>query len=91
MASGGLRASFLSTVENADAGYKALITYFPRHLLYCVLCIGEKSLVKVHLHPSGVGLARPLPSDRQPSHGLAWFLITENVAQKLQTNSTFLS
>jgi len=37
MASGGLRASSLSADTDADAGYEASNTYFPRHWLYCVL------------------------------------------------------
>jgi len=40
MASGGLRASPLSLVTKLEAGYKCLITYLPRHLLYCVLWAG---------------------------------------------------
>jgi hypothetical protein len=37
MASGGLRATSLSTVTKFDAGKNASNQYFPRHLLYCVL------------------------------------------------------
>jgi len=46
MASGGLRATFLSTVTNLYAGQKASNQYFPRHWLYCVLATG------VHSYPS---------------------------------------
>ena len=37
MASGGLRAAYLSASTEADAGYKASNTHFPRHWLYAML------------------------------------------------------
>jgi len=40
MASGGLRASFLTHGTKLEADYKCLITNLPRHLLYCVLWAG---------------------------------------------------
>lgn len=38
MASGGLRAAYLSASTEADAGYKASNTHSPRHWLYAMLC-----------------------------------------------------
>lgn len=39
MASGGLRAAYLSASTEADAGYKASNTHFPRHWLYAMLAV----------------------------------------------------
>ncbi len=39
MASGGLRASSLSTVTNLDVGQKDSNSHSSRHWLYCVFCV----------------------------------------------------
>ena len=40
MASGGLRATSLTTVTNLDAGQNGSNYHYPRHWLYCVLAAG---------------------------------------------------